>query len=112
MKKTDKWIKGAAILALILGMVAAFLQSFHAYAAVEERASYETQSMVAAGYEGEDIVVLEDEQIPGAQLPAIVFPWWCWIVVIGAIAAGCGVYLYIMHAEKKSMVRLQTGQVR
>lgn len=105
MKKTDKMIKGAAILALVLGMVAAFLQSSYIYASADEAGSYAAESVEAVEYDTE-LVVLEDEAIPAAKLPSVVFPWWCWLIVIASVAAGCGVYLYITHEEKRNAVIL------
>ncbi|MCR5221598.1 MAG: hypothetical protein K6D90_01895 [Lachnospiraceae bacterium] len=105
MMKKDKMIKVAAILALVLGMITAFLQSSYIYALTDDTAGYAAEN-TAGDEDVTDLVILEDEELPAAQLPPVVFPWWCWAVVIASIAAGCGVYFYIMHEEKRNAVTL------
>ena len=61
---------------------------------------------IKAAFFVEEEIVLEDEAIPAAKLPSVVFPWWCWLIVIASVAAGCGVYLYITHEEKRNAVTL------
>ena len=101
MKRTEnKWMMRIATLALLTGMVIAFLQGVYVYADAEK----ENTAAVTATVENEEVtadVILEDEMIPGANLPAVEFPWWCWVIAIGAIAAGCGTYGFVQYQEKR-----------
>ena len=98
MKRTDKWMMKAAVIALLAGMFVAFLQGLNVYAAPDREVAVEQTAPAAT--------VIEDEAIPAAQFPQVSFPWWCYVIAIGAIAAGCTVYVYIQRAEKKSTARI------
>ena len=93
MKKNDRLIKSAAIVALFAGMLIAFLQGFHVYAASEQGA-YATERMdgIVIGEEALPTTIIEDAQLPAAQFPSEGLPAWCWILAVGSVAAGCGVY--------------------
>ena len=101
MKRTDKWMMKAAVIALLAGMFVAFLQGLNVYASPDQDVA-----AVDATYTDVQTAVIEDEAIPAAQFPQVSFPWWCYVIAIGAIAAGCTVYVYIQRAEKKSTARI------
>lgn len=101
MKRKDRLIKSAAIVALFAGVLIAFLQGFHVYAA-SEQSIYPTQRMDGIVI-GEDVTIIEDEQLPAAQVPSDGLPVWCWILAVGSVVAGCGVYGYISRKEKKNV---------
>lgn len=114
MKKTemntkDKWITKAAVIALLAGMVVAFLQGFNVYAAAEMKEAnqkVEQSAALTAENGAQQTTVIADEAVPAAQLPTGSFPWWCYLVAVGSIAAGCAVYVYIQRAERKSAVKV------
>ena len=101
MKRTDKWMMKAAVFALLAGMVVAFLQGLNVYAAPDQAVAVEQ-----AAPEDVQATVIEDEAVPAAQFPQVSFPWWCYVIAVASIGAGCGVYVYLQHTEKKSAVKL------
>ena len=101
MKRTDKWMMKAAVIALLAGMFVAFLQGLNVYASPDQDVA-----AVDATYTDVQTAVIEDEAIPAAQFPQVSFPWWCYVIAVASIGAGCAVYAYLQHTEKKSAVKL------
>ncbi len=101
MKRTEnKWMMRIATLALLAGMVVAFLQGVYVYADAETE-NTAAITAVAENEEAEAGAILYDEILPGAQLPANHFPWWCWAIAIGTIVTGCGIYGFIKYEDKR-----------
>ncbi len=98
--RKEKLVMSLAVLALFIGMAAAFLQGLNVYAA-DARTTVGTERMDGIVIDTE-MTVIEDEQIPAAQIPANILPVWGYLFAVGSVAAGCGAYGFIKHVEKKA----------
>ncbi len=100
MSRTDKWMRRAAVLALLIGMSLAFFQGLNVYASAENEA-------VAIASETEDAgqySYLEDASLPAAQFPMGTIPWWCYLIAAGSIVIGCATYGFIRYQEQSEKI--------